>query len=474
MYKGTVLIVDDEPLIRWSVRQAIEQSGHTAFEAENGSSAISIAQREDLSLAMIDLKLPDMTGIDVMKQVLQVQPNIAVIIMTAYSSVETAVEAMKLGAFDYVCKPFNIEELVLTAGRAIETVSMRKEIGAIKSSLKANNAANNLIGKSPAIEQLRKLIVRIAQSEANTILIRGESGVGKDVVARAIHFESKRAYKPFMNITCTALQDTLLESELFGHEKGAFTDAKSQKKGLIELADGGTVYLDEIGDMSINLQAKLLRFLEDKTFRRVGGTTDLRVDVKVIAATNRDLTKAMMEGKFREDLFYRLNIIPLSIPPLRERTEDIPLLTQYFAELFSASFKKSVRSISRDAMQLLVQHPWPGNVRELRNAIERAVLLCEAETIQPTDLLIQSSKADKDHVFALPPGGVAIDEVERILVIQALERTNWDKSKAARLLGISRDQLNYRVKKFNLSATSTTRNCGGSATGGQHPAANTQ
>lgn len=458
MYKGTVLIVDDEPLIRWSIRQALEQSGYTVFEAENASAAISIAQREELSLAMIDLKMPDMNGIDVMKQVLQVQPNIAVIIMTAYSSVETAVEAMKLGAFDYVCKPFNIEDLILTAGRAIETVSMRKEIGAIKSTLKANNAASNLIGKSPAIEQLRKLIVRIAQSEANTILIRGESGVGKDVVARAIHFESKRAYKPFMNITCTALQDTLLESELFGHEKGAFTDARSQKKGLMELADGGTVYLDEIGDMSINLQGKLLRFLEEKTFRRVGGTNDIRVDVRVIAATNRDLTKAMMEGKFREDLFYRLNIIPLTIPPLRERTEDIPLLAQYFVDLFSASFKKSVRSISRDAMQILVQHPWPGNVRELRNAIERAVLLCEAETIQPADLLIQSSKAEKDHVFALPPGGVSLEEVEKILVIQALERTNCDKSKAARLLGISRDQLNYRVKKFNL----------------QHHAANTQ
>lgn len=450
MYRGTILIVDDEPLIRWSVRQALEQAGHTVVEAENVAAAAAAVAKQDLHLALVDLKLPDGTGIDVMKRILETQQGVAVIIITAFSSVETAVEAMKLGAYDYLCKPFNIDEVVMTTSRAIEMVTMRREISTIKSAMKATNAVQNLVGKSDAMQILKKLVMKIAHSEARTILIQGESGVGKDVVARAIHFESNRAYKPFMNITCTALQDTLLESELFGHERGAFTDAKGQKKGLLEMADCGTVYLDEIGDMSVNLQAKLLRFLEEKTFRRVGGTVDIRVDVRIIAATNRDLAKAMHEGRFREDLFYRLNIIPINIPPLRERPDDIPALAEFFAEIFAAQFKKSVKHIAESAMDVLVNHRWSGNIRELRNALERAVLLCEGDSIQPGDLLLQQTPAETAGNFTLPQGGICIDEVEKSLVVQALKRTHGEKTRAAKLLGITRDQMNYRVKKFGL------------------------
>lgn len=450
MYRGSVLIVDDEPLIRWSVRQALEQAGHTVVEAENVAAAATASAKHDFHLALVDLKLPDGTGIDAMKKIQENQQGVAIIIITAFSSVETAVEAMKLGAYDYLCKPFNIDEVVMTVNRAIEMVTMRRDISAMKNNMKATNAVQNLVGNSEAMQTLKKLVLKIAHSEARTILIQGESGVGKDVVARAIHFESSRAYKPFMNVTCTALQDTLLESELFGHEKGAFTDAKGQKKGLLEVADGGTVYLDEIGDMSVNLQAKLLRFLEEKTFRRVGGTVDVHVDVRIIAATNRNLEKAVHEGKFREDLFYRLNIIPIRIPPLRERPEDIPALAEFFMKLFSAQFKKNVKQISAEALEVLMNYRWPGNIREIRNAIERAVLLCEGESIQAGDLLLQQTAPETTGNFTLPPGGISIEEVEKSLVVQALKRTHGDKTKAAKLLGITRDQMNYRVKKFGL------------------------
>jgi DNA-binding NtrC family response regulator len=452
MYRGRILVVDDEDLIRWSLREALTQAGHTVYDANCGEAAKKIGASVDLDLALVDLKLGDTDGITLMKELLREQEGLTVIIMTAFSSVETAVEAMKLGAFDYVSKPFNLEEVILTVNRAIESSSLKREVKTIHTDMKSRYGIQNIIGKSAPTQEVIKLIRKVAQSEANTILLRGDSGVGKDLVARAIHFESRRANQPFLTITCTTLQETLLESELFGHEKGSFTDAKSQKRGLLEMANGGTAFLDEIGDMAPALQAKLLHFLEHKTFRRVGGTEDIRVDVRVIAATNRDLELAIREGKFREDLYYRLNIIPIQLPALRERSEDVPMLVNHFVQLFNREFKKSVVRVSKEAMEILTHYSWPGNIRELRNVIERAMLLVSGPEILPEDLMIQRAKPTSADKFAvkLPPEGVNIDDVERSLVVQALERTGWNRAAAARLLGCSRDQIRYRIEKFGL------------------------
>jgi DNA-binding NtrC family response regulator len=452
MYRGRILVVDDEELIRWSLKEALQLAGHTVSDAPNGQTALKLADGSQFDLAMLDMKLPDTDGITLMKEIMRRQEGITVVIMTAFSTVETAVEAMKLGAADSLSKPFNIEEVLLTVNRAIEGQALRRQISTINLDLKSRFGLQNVIGKTESMQEVVRLIRKVAQSEANTILLRGESGVGKDLIARAIHFESRRADRPFLTITCTALQETLLESELFGHEKGAFTDAKAQKRGLFELAQGGTAFLDEIGDMSPTLQAKLLHFLEHKTFRRVGGTEDLRVDVRVIAATNRDLDAAIREGKFREDLFYRLNVIPITIPPLRDHADDVPLLVQHFVQVFAREFKKAAPRVSKEALEILSHYSWPGNVRELKNVIERAMLLVAGPEILPEDLMIQRARPAPSDKFAfrLPPGGVNIDDVERTLVIQALERTNWNRAAAARLLGCSRDQIRYRIEKFTL------------------------
>jgi DNA-binding NtrC family response regulator len=456
---GSILIIDDEDLIRWSLREALVQAGHTVHDAGSGELARKLFTTLEFDLALVDLKLGDTDGLTLMKEILREQHQIAVIIMTAFSSVETAVEAMKLGAFDYLSKPFNLEQVVLTANRAVESAQLRKEVQSFHTDLKSRYGIQNIVGRSEPMQEVVRIIRKVAQSEANTILLRGESGVGKDLVARAIHYESRRADKPFLTITCTTLQETLLESELFGHEKGSFTDAKAQKRGLFEMAGGGTTFLDEIGDMSMTLQSKLLHFLEHKTFRRVGGTEDLRVDVRVIAATNRDLEAAIREGRFREDLYYRLNIIPVVIPPLRERPEDIPALVSYFVQIYNREFKKRVVQVATPAMDILTHYAWPGNVRELRNVVERAMLLVSGPEILPEDLMIQRAKSNGEKTaLRLPPEGVNIEDVERSLVLQALERTGWNRAGAARLLGCSRDQIRYRIEKFGLQRSSPSTN----------------
>jgi DNA-binding NtrC family response regulator len=452
MPRGRILVVDDEQLIRWSVREALSQAGHSVYEAETGQAALGTASNLELDLAMLDLKLPDTDGITLMKQLLEKNPSLTVIIMTAYSSVETAVQAMKLGAYDYLSKPFNIDELALTVNRALESVDLKREVTSIHSDLKSRYALQNIVGKSAAIQEVQKLIRKVAQSEANTIMLRGESGVGKDLVARAIHYESRRADKPFMTITCTTLQETLLESELFGHEKGAFTDARTQKRGLFEMAHGGTVFLDEIGDISPTLQSKLLHFLEHKSFRRVGGTEDLKVDVRVIAATNRDLEQGIRDGKFREDLYYRLNIIPIYIPALRERQEDVTLLASHFVQLFSREFKKPAARISRDAMDALTRYSWPGNVRELRNVIERATILAPGPFIEPRHLpptLSHEPPPPHQPQVALAPG-TTVEEAERRLIMMTLEHTRDNKTRAAEILGISLKTLHNKLNKLRL------------------------
>lgn len=451
MPRSRVLIVDDEDLVRWSVRERLHKAGYLTEEASTGAEAIAAARRTAFDLALLDLRLPDTDGIALMKQILELQPEIQVIIMTAYSTVETAVGAMKLGAFDYLSKPFNLDEMVLSVERALETSVLKREVRSLRRTAKKTFSIDQIVGASGAMKRILGLMRKVAASDATTILLRGESGTGKDLVAHVLHYESRRAEAPFMTITCTALQETLLESEVFGHERGSFTDAKAQKKGLFELADGGTVFLDEIGDMSPGLQAKLLRFLEEKAFRRVGGTEDLRVDVRIIAATNRDLEEQIKKGTFREDLYYRLNVIPIDIPPLRDRPEDIMGLVEHFIAQFNEEFHKEVRGLSSEARSVLQMYPWPGNVREVRNVIERAILLCSGDEIQAEDLLIRGAPCRFEAKgILLPEEGVRLEDVEKSLVRQALERTGGNQSRAAKLLGLSRDQVRYRMKQYGM------------------------
>jgi two-component system, NtrC family, response regulator AtoC len=449
-----ILVVDDEKLIRWSLKERLTREGHAVTEAEDGKSAAAALDAELPDLVLLDMKLPDTDGLTILRSILDRAPHLPVIIITAYSTVDTAVEAMRVGAYDYVSKPFDMDDLTITVKRALEASTLRREVKERVREEKARFGIHNLVGKSKPMQEIGALVRKVSQSQASTVLIRGESGTGKDVIARAIHFESTRADKPFMNITCTALQDTLLESELFGHEKGAFTDAKSQKKGLFELANNGTVFLDEIGDMSPTLQAKLLRALEERAFRRVGGSQDIKVDVRIIAATNRPLEKLIEEKKFREDLYYRLNIITVDVPPLRDRREDIALLVDHFLKRFSTEFRKPVDDVSSEALRKLESYEWPGNVRELKNVIERAVLLGSGPVVSAEDLTMGRTGASAPEkgqkLFSLPAKGFKFDELEKDIVLQALERTGWNQTRAGELLGMTRDQIHYRMEKFGL------------------------
>jgi transcriptional regulator with PAS, ATPase and Fis domain len=334
--------------------------------------------------------------------------------------------------------------------KALETTRLRREVRALRASESAPYSVDRIVGTSSNSTQLKALIAKVAASRASTVLLTGESGTGKDLAAKVVHYNSERAGRPFMNITCSALPEALLESELFGHERGAFTDARQQKLGLLETADGGTVFLDEIGEMVPALQAKLLRFLEERAFRRVGGSADIHVDVRVIAATNRDLEEAVREGKFREDLYYRLNVMRIELPPLRERRGDIPVLTKYFVDSFNTEFRKNVKGLTAAAEQLMVRYTWPGNIRELKNAVERAMLLAESDRLEESDFPLLGMRRQVVAGFELPADGVDLETLERDLVRQALRRTGGNQTKAAALLGLNRDQIRYRIEKFGL------------------------
>jgi len=450
-----ILIVEDEKLIRWSVKARLKEESYVVLEAESVADAVRTLEGQEVDLILLDHRLPDATGLELLERVHRSKPEICVVMMTAYGTVDNAVHAMKLGAFDFLTKPVNLDELALVVEKGLETTQLRREVHRLRHERSQAHGSIELIGKSPAMLELIEQIDKIRTSQASTVLLEGESGTGKDLVAKAIHFGSPRRDKPFVNITCSALTETLLESELFGHERGAFTDAKSQKKGLLETADGGTAFLDEIGEMGLAMQAKLLRFLEEKTFKHVGGTRDIRVDVRIVAATNRVLREAVAGGRFRADLFYRLDVIPVRLPPLRERREDVPMLAQHFLEHFNREFHKRTTGIERAALDRLMAHDWPGNIRELRNVIERIMILEDKPRIELADLppsIVGSLDGRPDPSARREPtqGRLSLEELERQAIVQALEESSHNQVRAAKLLGISRDTLRYRMKKFGL------------------------
>ncbi|MBI2000963.1 MAG: sigma-54-dependent Fis family transcriptional regulator [candidate division NC10 bacterium] len=462
---ATVLVVDDEHLIRWSLEQQLRRDGYTVLLAETGAEALSKAQAESPDLILLDVRLPDADGLEILERLRASDPESLVIMITAHGGVQSAVRAMKLGAYDYVIKPFDMEELKLTVRKALETRALRRDVARFQAELRHGSGLGDIVGLSRVIRDLKALVQRIAQSDATTVLLEGESGTGKDLVARVIHFESARAKNPFLAVNCVALPEHLLESELFGHEKGSFTDAKALKKGLFEQADGGTVYLDEIGDMKPDLQAKLLRLIEEKTFRRVGGMRDLRVDVRIIAATNRDLAKALEAGEFRKDLYYRLKVFPIFLAPLREHPEDILPLTKHFLARFNREMRREILDLHPEAQACLTRYVWPGNVRELRNVLERAMILTSGEMLHLEHLPpeIGAGPAERPPAPQTPPKavpapfpteGVRLEEVERDLVRMALDATEGNQVRAARLLGISRDALRNRMKKFGFLSSS--------------------
>jgi len=410
MSKATILVVDDEALIRWSLRERLLADGYTVREADTGQQALDTLA-EGIDLVLLDYRLPDTDGVNVLRKIKEFDQEILVVMLTAYASVDTAVEAMKQGAYHFAHKPFDLDEVARTVDRALETTRLRREVRQYRTNAARPYSLQRLIGESGEIRELRSLVGRVAASPASTALLTGESGTGKDLVAKIIHYASARASRPFMNITCSALPEQLLESELFGHERGAFTDARLQKKGLLEAADGGTVFLDEIAEMTPGLQAKLLRFLEEKNFKRVGGAQDIHVDVRVVAATNRHLDDEVARHRFRADLFFRLNVLPIAMPPLRSRREDIALLVEHFIAVFNGEFRKRVQGATAAAHALLGSYGWPGNVRELRNVIERAMLLSDSECLDARDFTLSTTLSAGADEFDLPAGGVDLEEL---------------------------------------------------------------
>jgi two-component system response regulator AtoC len=445
----TILVADDEQLIRWSLSERLKADGLRVVEAATGQEAIDRVH-EGIDLVLLDYRLPDMDGVAVLRSIKQYDADVVVILLTAYATVDTAVEAMKTGAYHVANKPFNLDAVSDLVAKALETTQLRREVRSLRAEKAQPYSADRIVGQSAPMMQVKALLRKVASSPASTVLLTGESGTGKDLAAKVLHFNSDRANKPFVNITCSAIPDTLLESELFGHERGAFTDARQQKRGLLESADGGTVFLDEIGEMVPALQAKLLRVLEEKAFKRVGGQHDVRVDVRIIAATNRNLEEQVKGGHFRSDLFYRLNVLPVELPPLRAHLEDVPALVSFYVDQFNREFRKAVRGASPAALTTMQHYGWPGNIRELRNAVERAMLLSEGPWLEPIDFPALTGTVPVASGLALPADGVNLEDLERSLVVQALERVGGNQTRAATLLGLNRDQIRYRIEKFGL------------------------
>jgi two-component system NtrC family response regulator len=431
----------------WALDRALSYENYQVVTATRGLQGIELAKKNDFSLVILDLKMPDMDGIEVLTEIKKINPSLPVIMITAHGTIDTAIEAMKIGATDYITKPFKLDEIKLQIKKSLHLSNLENQVDFLRQEL--GKKYGKMVGQSDAMKEVAFLIQQVAKTGA-TVLITGESGTGKEVVAVEIHKASNRVDKPFVAVNCAALPEQLLESELFGHEKGAFTGATSKKKGRFEIADTGTIFLDEIGEMPISMQAKLLRVLQERCFERVGGTETIDVDVRVIATTNLDLANAISHGTFREDLYYRLNVMRISMPPLRSRKEDIPLLVNHFLKKFDPSNSKKISSV---AMKILTSYNWPGNIRELQNAIERALIVCQGAEIKPEHFpkdLLNSLEETTTPVLNIAEGGFSLEEMEKHLIIKALEKHNYNQTKVAKYLGISRPTLLYRLKKYGI------------------------
>jgi two-component system, NtrC family, response regulator PilR len=454
-----ILVVDDELSMRELLSIVLKREGYQVLLADNGQAALDVLKQEPIDLLISDIKMPDMSGVDVLRAAKAVDQDVLAIMVTAFASTETAVEAMRLGACDYLSKPFDIDVLKMKVREKIENRQLRQENVLLKRTLGLSHQFSNIIGRSETMLAVFKMIETVARTHS-TILLTGESGTGKGLVAQAVHFHSLRREKPMVSLNCGAMPEALLESELFGHMRGAFTGAESNKKGLLEVAEKGTIFLDEIGEMSPVMQVKLLRVLQERRFRRVGGLEEVQADIRVIAATNQDLTKAVAEGRFREDLYYRINVIPITLPPLRERREDIPILAEHFLTKYAGQMDKRIAGLSHAAMERLLAHNWPGNIRELENVIERAVALEATPAILPESLPpsltggAPASRAAAPAAKALPDTGFDLEahvqEIERGYIAEALRRAGGVQTRAAELLGMSFRSFRYYVKKYNL------------------------
>jgi two-component system response regulator PilR (NtrC family) len=455
-----ILVVDDERSMRELLAIVLKREGHEVLLAEDGRSAIKMLEREAVELLISDVRMPDVSGVEVLAAAQRINPGIIGIMITAFASTETAVEALRLGAYDYLSKPFNVDELKLKVRKALERRDLQQENALLKRALQSTHQFSNIIGRSPAMQAVFQLIQTIAPT-ASTVLVSGDSGTGKELVARAIHFNSPRRDRPFVALNCGALPETLLESELFGHMRGAFTGADANKKGLIEVAEKGTIFLDEIGEMSPMMQVKLLRVLQERKFRRLGGTEEIEADIRIIAATNKDLSKLVAEGRFREDLFYRINVIPVRLPPLRDRLEDIPLLAEHFLSKYAGQMGRKISGIAPGAMRRLQVYSWPGNIRELENAIERAVALETGALVDVASLpehvqtgVSAQIQAASNTEGPLPESGFDLErhvaDIEREYIAEALKQAGGVKSRAADLLGMSFRSFRYYMKKYNL------------------------
>jgi len=431
------------------------KEGYEVLLAETGEEALDKVKEEAPDLVLLDVKLPGMDGYEVLETALGMDPDIVPIMITAYEDVEGVVKAMRLGAFDYITKPFDFDKIRLSILKALEASQLKREVKHLRREQRYFLGFDNIVAVSQEMKRVLQITEKMAQSDTSTVLIQGDSGTGKELIAHAIHDRSKRQNMSFVAVNCAGFLEQMLENELCGHEKGAFTDAREVKKGLLEVADGGTLFLDEIGDMNQSLQAKFLRLVEQKNFRRIGGLKDIQVDVRIITATNKDLMKLKEEGQFREDLFYRINVASLKIPPLRQRPDDILPLTKYFVQKYNEEFHKNIRQVSKGVEDFFLGYSWPGNVRELRNVIERGMILSEGDTLLmehlPMEILGQASKQGREiEGIRIPPEGISLERVEEALVKQALKMTNGNQTRAAKLLDISRDALRYRMQKFGM------------------------
>lgn len=458
-----ILVAEDERNLREGIAEAFRDAGHEVVEAAAGDEALSCVEEQVFDLVVTDYKMPGMDGLELLRRIRMINDTTAIIMMTAYGTVEGAVQAMRLGAFDYIQKPFNLEELELKAERALEH---RKLLSRLMEFDRREIVGHfgNIIGESPSMRRIFEIVTKVAPSNA-TILVLGETGTGKELIAHAVHQNSNCKDGPFVKVNCAALAENLLESELFGHERGAFTGADRQRAGRFELANEGTLFLDEIGTMSAGTQAKVLRVLQEREFERLGGTRTIKSDVRLVAATNRDLEQAIIDGDFREDLYFRLNVVTIRIPPLRERREDVIPLATFFLQRFAEDLKKTMRGFSPSALRLLTRHNWPGNIRELENSIERAVLMCEGQVLEPRDLTLGVANGDSSGsasrmaaVLRMPAEGMALDDLEKMAILEALRMNDWIQKDAARFLNISSRVMNYKIQKHEITHPRWARN----------------